>query len=924
MLGRYFSFLEDPFNLSPDPRFLYANPMYREAYDTLFGIVRDRKGYMALTGEAGSGKTTLLKTLMNHLDTGYRCIYFEYTNLTFDDFLDLACNKLGLNTERKDCGDELKTFLLEQSQNGITVAFIIDEAQNIPPESLKEILTFTDGLSKQDNLLQIILSGQPQLEARLEEPQLRALKERLSLHYRLSPLQGDEVGSFIRHRLSVAGNPSGDIMTSEAIQKVTLHAQGRPRLINMLCNRALITAFAYSRKTISAEVMEEAIQELLKEQECQVNTLEKAPASVPAQTGTGSSKPTCDRLGHASRQEVPVVLPAKMERPAQRVWGGTSLPAAIEAGRKALHRGMDRLSKLLPDQPIQLASKLTAGNGKLPFKASLPLALAAARNTLHQGRKKLSGLIFEQPIGVWKVATIAVLLWSLLYPVLEQDREKTEPAPVDDMAAQTSTPQRDQITPLSTPATAAESDSTVAAEKSSRTPPAAHQKSGVEVFESAALEVVTEQVDGTALSSRQDLGPTLLGRLPTPLTEFPYTAVIDTTAAAMADSTARMKKLEQKLLASEERISQAEAQLALSREELVKAQARIQPHELQIETNAGQAGQLHDPSDELKDRVVSLPKHLPMQNINEAKTPDPIEQPPTQDQAGLEIMQQPPTDPTSGLDQLLDRADQLLRARHLTMPAGDNALEIYRQVLNTDPDNKTGLNGIERIKQQYLKWAVVAQEKSDWLNAGKYYQKALAVDPSNPEAEAGLRVVRKQAAVQASRQKDALERLAQQGISATAKALLIYAEQGDIEAVRSLLAAGISPNAKLPGGWTALMSAATHGHIEVIRTLLSLGAQVNMKNDDGKTALTAAAWNGHADVVKELLASGAAVNEQNNDGWTALMYAAWNGHRQVVETLLEGEASIAVKDANNWTALTAASSEGHVEIVKILEMAGGS
>ncbi len=423
--------------------------------------------------------------------------------------------------------------------------------------------------------------------------------------------------------------------------------------------------------------------------------------------------------------------------------------------------------------------------------------------------------------------------------------------------------------------------------------------------------------------------PTLPDWLPTQQTGFPHTAV-----AAMKYTATRQKKLEQKLLASEERLAQAEAQLALSREELEKAQARILHNEAQIEAYISQVGQLDTETDEPTSSMVSFPEHSALQNISKPISLDPIEQPPTEDQANLEIKQQTGTDTRSGIAQLLDRADKLMRTRHLTTPAGNNAVEIFQQVLKLDPDNKAGLNGIKKITQQYLEWAVIAAQDKDWLNAGNYYKKALAVDPSNPAAEAGLRKVNEEVArnneqkeleiLAISRaQEDARQRLAQQGIPETPKALLINAEQGNIEVVHSLLAAGIAPNEQLSGGWTALMSAATHGHNDVVEELLRQGAEVNLKNDDGKTALMAAAWNGHTDVVKELLASGAAVNKQSNDGWTALMYAAWNGQRQAVETLLEAEASITVKDANDWTALTAASSEGHMEIVKILEIAGG-
>ena len=208
MLDRFFNFQENPFNLTPDPRFFYANPMYQEAYDELSRSLQQSKGYLALTGETGVGKTTLLKTLINGLDKNYRSIYFEYSNLGFDDFLGLACNKLGVATEGKQPQQALREFLLVQSQRGIIIVFFIDEAQNFPPDSLAQILDFTDSLGTERHLLQIVLSGQPQLEAQLALPELHALRDRLALHCRLSPLPGRGLWTLSRTRGSGRFHPS--------------------------------------------------------------------------------------------------------------------------------------------------------------------------------------------------------------------------------------------------------------------------------------------------------------------------------------------------------------------------------------------------------------------------------------------------------------------------------------------------------------------------------------------------------------------------------------------------------------------------------------------------------------------------------------------------------------------------------------------
>jgi ankyrin repeat protein len=463
---------------------------------------------------------------------------------------------------------------------------------------------------------------------------------------------------------------------------------------------------------------------------------------------------------------------------------------------------------------------------------------------------------------------------------------------------------------------------------------ASQQKGNPERIEVAALEVVSKPVESKTLDSRQEPVPALgNGVLP----EVQALLNKEARARVTADSTANREALEQALLTTQERLEKTEAELARSREELEQARIRIGDQLAQITTYVGQIDALNRETDALKQRMVSFEKDQAPRHIRDVLDPEPLAQSPGRERptANQEAAKMP--DPATQVGALLKRAAELLKARHLTTPSGNNALELYRQVLKIDPNNRLAISGIELITKQYLIWAAQAKQESDWLNADNYYRKALTVDPSNSIAEAGLREVNERAArgseKRASQTMDgavteprniALQQLKLRQIPVTDKSLLISAERGNLEAARLLLAAGISPDAKLSGGWTALMSAATHGQVEVVRALLGQGAELNMKNYDGKTALMAAAWNGHNEVLSVLLDAGAEVDEKNNEGWTALMYAAWNGHRKAVETLLEADASVAVKDANDWSAVTAASSEGHGDIVKLLEMAGGS
>ncbi len=201
------------------------------------------------------------------------------------------------------------------------------------------------------------------------------------------------------------------------------------------------------------------------------------------------------------------------------------------------------------------------------------------------------------------------------------------------------------------------------------------------------------------------------------------------------------------------------------------------------------------------------------------------------------------------------------------------------------------------------------------------------MDPAFGEALAATQRVaatqqdlRKQAArAVAAERRDARDALSARGIEISEQALFDYAEKGDTTLVELLLSAGVPPDRRQSGGWTALMYASIHGHAQIVRLLIQQGASLNLKNEDGTTALIAAASNGHLEAVRELLDNGANIDARNNDGWTPLMYAAWNGQIRIVEELIARHANADIKNRNNWTAWTAAKDAGHSEILKILK-----
>jgi general secretion pathway protein A len=265
MYGNYFGLTELPFNVSPDPRFFYANPVYREALATLHYGIEARKGFVIITGEAGTGKTTLLRMLMHNLDSAIHTAFIFNPRLSFTALLRFILTDLGIENPAKDrlkLMEQLNAFLIEQLGKGHIVAFLVDEAQALNDEILEELRLLSNLETDRAKLIQIVLMGQPELESKLDQPELRQLKQRVALRCRLLPLGQHEVGLYIDSRLKTAGYGGKELFVPEAVEKITRYSNGIPRLVNVICDNALVIACAASKKYVSAEMIEEAARDL--------------------------------------------------------------------------------------------------------------------------------------------------------------------------------------------------------------------------------------------------------------------------------------------------------------------------------------------------------------------------------------------------------------------------------------------------------------------------------------------------------------------------------------------------------------------------------------------------------------------------------------------------------------------------------------
>jgi len=280
MYNSYFGFAESPFNVTPDPRFFYSNPVYQEAFAALRYGIEAKKGFIVITGEVGTGKTTLLRKLMRNLSDTIHSVFIFNTLLSFPELLQLILHDLGLAPEQPNkvtMLQELNDYLIKQLKQGHVVSVLIDEAQNLSDEALEGLRLLSNLETDQEKLLQIVLMGQPELKAKLDRPGLRQLKQRVAFQCRLAPLKAEEVGPYIEFRLRAVDYAGKDLFQSDAVQQIAFYSQGIPRLINIICDNALLIAYAGSQKVISADIVKEVGRDLRLGAELQVNDAESIP-----------------------------------------------------------------------------------------------------------------------------------------------------------------------------------------------------------------------------------------------------------------------------------------------------------------------------------------------------------------------------------------------------------------------------------------------------------------------------------------------------------------------------------------------------------------------------------------------------------------------------------------------------------------------
>src|SRR6266849_1454707 len=267
MYKSFFELKENPFNVSPDPRYIVLTKQIEEAFSGLMYGIQTKKGILTLTGEVGTGKTTLVNRLLDWLNTERAKTAFLFNSrLNSNQLLDFVLSEFEINCESTSKSRQLmklNEWLLEQFRAGQTAVLIIDEAQNLTFPVLEEIRLLTNLETASEKLIQIVLSGQPELEERLKLPQLRQLRQRMAVRCKTAPLTKEETHAYVLERLRIAGavTKGEPIFSPQAVDTIHLYSLGVPRVINLLCEHALINAYVEHQRPIQPKIVEDVVRE---------------------------------------------------------------------------------------------------------------------------------------------------------------------------------------------------------------------------------------------------------------------------------------------------------------------------------------------------------------------------------------------------------------------------------------------------------------------------------------------------------------------------------------------------------------------------------------------------------------------------------------------------------------------------------------
>jgi len=416
MYCTHYGFSERPFEPTPDPKFLYLSPIHREVQSSLLYGIRERRGFIVVLGEAGTGKTTLLRSVLEQLEEDVRVAIINNTDVTFDEFLHMVLVDLGLADESERLGkvaalQRLNELAIGQLHERGNVVIMVDEAQNLDRSCLENLRLLSNLETSKNKLLQIVLSGQPELEDKLRRADLRQLLQRVNLRRHLLPFDEKDTAAYIRHRLSAAHCKGPALFKGGALRLIWNYSGGIPRKINTVCDNALLTGYALKRRRIDEGMVREVIDDLTR------TPYNRRRASSPGTFPVASPQPLVKPARRRTRS-LRLLIPV----------AGLSLLVAIGLGIW-WHYWNEKNTAALPDQIQTTATEVQSPPADMAV--SLPPPTSAADEVSSPG----AGLV-----------TAAKANPSPLPPSLpETVKDETAPQPVRE-ANLTPTEEREQDT----------------------------------------------------------------------------------------------------------------------------------------------------------------------------------------------------------------------------------------------------------------------------------------------------------------------------------------------------------------------------------------------------------------------------------------------------------------------------------------------
>lgn len=293
MYLEFYGFSEQPFNVTPDPRFLFFTESHREALSAMIYGISERKGFVSVSGEVGIGKTTLVHQLLSSLDLKIRVVVISQTKITFEQLLREVLLELGLPVGYEDKPSLIRRFkqYLESRRPDENLAILVDEAQHLSIEAMEDLRLLSNLETATSRLLQVVFVGQPELEGKLNCRELRQLKQRIVIRRRILPLREGDCRMYIEHRLNIVGSSTPQVFIPDAVAMIARHSRGIPRVINILCDNALLIGYSRGRKKVNALLVQEAISHM--------------EALAPAEAGEKTRAEKRERARRGFRRRMP-------------------------------------------------------------------------------------------------------------------------------------------------------------------------------------------------------------------------------------------------------------------------------------------------------------------------------------------------------------------------------------------------------------------------------------------------------------------------------------------------------------------------------------------------------------------------------------------------------------------------------------------